>query len=72
MLAKRMYADRVESIPVDLKDLRAKIAASLLNEEPFEPIINVHDIFDDVDEKVRIEKITIAQKKLIVRLVPAS
>jgi hypothetical protein len=72
MLAKRMYAERVESVPVDLKDLRAKIAASLLNEESFEPIINVHDIFDDVDEKVRIEKITITQKKLTVRLVPVS
>ena len=72
MLAKRMYAERIESVPVDLKNLRAKIAASLLNEEPFEPIINVHDIFDDVDEKVRIEKITITQKKLTVRLVPVS
>jgi hypothetical protein len=52
--------------------LRAKIAASLLNDEPFEPILNVRDIFDDVDEKVRVEKITITQQKLILRLVPAS
>jgi hypothetical protein len=72
MLAKRMYAERVESAPVDLMDLRAKIAASLLNEEPFEPVLNVNDIFEDTDKKVRIEKITIAQKKLTIRLVPAS
>ena len=72
LLAKRMYTERVETVPVDLQDLRAKIAASLLNEEPFEPIINVNDIFDDVDKKVRIEKITITQKKLKVRLAPVS
>ncbi len=72
LLAKRMYAERVQSVPVDLNDLRTKIAASLLNEEPFEPILNVNDIFDDVDKKVRMEKITIAQKKLTIRLVPAS
>jgi len=72
LLAKRMYAERVGSVPVDLNDLRAKIAASLLNEEPFEPFLNVRDIFDDVDKKVRIEKITITQKKLTIRLVPVS
>ena len=72
LLAKRMYAERVETVPVDLQDLRAKIAASLLNEEPFEPILNVRDIFEDVNKKVRVEKITITQKKLTVRLVPVS
>ena len=72
MLAKRMYAERVETVPVDLNDLRTKIAASLLNGEPFEPILNVRDIFEDMDKKVRMEKITIAQKKLTIRLVPVS
>ncbi len=72
LLAKRMYAERVESVPVDLNDLRAKIAASLLNEEPFEPIFNIRNIFEDVDKKVRVEKITITQKKLTLRLVPVS
>ena len=72
LMAKRMYAERVDSVPVDLNDLRAKIAASLLIDEPFEPIFNIKDIFDDVDKKVRVEKITMAQKKLILRLVPAS
>ncbi len=72
LLAKRMYAERVQSVPVDLNDLRTKIAASLLNEEPFEPILNVNDIFEDMDKKVRMEKITIAQEKLTIRLVPVS
>ena len=72
LLAKRMYTERLATIPVDTENLRAKIAASLLNDEPFEPILNVRDIFDDVDKKVRIEKITITQKKLTIRMVPVS
>jgi hypothetical protein len=70
LMAKRMYTERLETVPVDTENLRAKIAASLLNDEPFEPIFDVRDIFDDVDKKVRIEKITITQKKLTARLVP--
>ena len=72
LLAKKMYTERIAGVPIDIEDLRTKIAASLLNEEPFEPIINIRDIFDDVDKKVRIEKITITQKKLTIRLVPVS
>lgn len=72
LLAKRMYAERLATIPVDTENLRAKIAASLLNGEPFEPVFNIKDIFDDVDKKVRVEKITITQEKLTIRLVPAS
>jgi hypothetical protein len=70
LMAKRMYTERLETVPVDTENLRAKIAASLLNDEPFEPVIDVRDIFDDVDKKVRIEQITITQKKLTARLVP--
>jgi hypothetical protein len=72
LMAKRMYTQRLATIPIDTENLRAKIAASLLNDEPFEPVINVRDIFDDVDKKVRIEKVTITQKKLTIRLVPVS
>ncbi len=72
LMAKRMYTERLATVPVDTGNLRAKIAASLLNDEPFEPIFNIRDIFDDVDKKVRVDKITITQKKLILRLVPAS
>jgi hypothetical protein len=72
LMAKRMYTERLATVHVDTENLRAKIAASLLNDEPFEPVINVRDIFEDVDKKVRIEKITITQKKLTIRLVPVS
>ena len=72
LMAKRMYTERLATVDVDTENLRARIAASLLIDEPFEPIINVRDIFDDVDKKVRIEKITITQKKLKIRLIPVS
>ena len=72
VMAKRMYTDRLETVHVDTENLRAKIAASLLIDEPFEPIFNIRDIFEDMDKKVRVEKITMAQKKLTLRLVPAS
>lgn len=72
LLAKRMYAERLATIPVDTENLRAKIAASLLNGEPFEPIFNIKDIFDNGDTELRVEKITITQEKLTIRLVPVS
>jgi hypothetical protein len=72
VMAKKMYADRIANFHVDTENLRARIAASLLNDESFEPVLNVGDIFDDVDQKVRVEKITITQKKLTLRLVPVS
>jgi hypothetical protein len=72
LMAKRMYNERLATVNVDTENLRARIAASLLIDEPFEPVFNIKDIFDDVDKKVRIEKINMAQKKLTLRLVPAS
>jgi transcriptional regulator of aromatic amino acid metabolism len=66
MTAKKMYAQRVAAIRIDREALRTKIAASLLNNEPFEPVFRIDD------KKVRIEKITIAEEKLLLRLVPAS
>jgi uncharacterized protein YpmS len=72
VMAKKMYADRLATVHVDTENLRARIAASLLNDESFDPVFNVRDIFDDVDQKVRVEKITITQQKLTLRLVPVS
>jgi hypothetical protein len=42
-MARRMFRERIESAPVDRQDIRTKIAASLFNEEPFEPIVKVED-----------------------------
>lgn len=65
MIAKKMYQHRLATVPIDIDDLRTKIAASLLNDEPFEPVFKVED------KKVRVEKITVTQGKLILHLVPA-
>jgi hypothetical protein len=65
-MAKKMYAERIGTVKVDTKSIEAQIAASLLNGESFEPVFEVDE------RKVRIEKITVEQEKLTVRLVPAS
>lgn len=65
MMAKRMYQNQLGTVRVDTEDARTKIAASLLNEEPFEPI------FKGEDKKVRLEEIAITKGKLTLRFVPA-
>jgi len=64
MIAKRMYQHRLATVAIDLEDLRTKIAGSLLNDEPFEAVFKVDD------KIVRLEKVTVTQGKLILRLVP--
>ena len=68
MMAKKMYAEQLAAMPVDIdtESWQAKITASLLDDKPFEPVFKVDD------RKVRIEKITIHEEKLIARMVPAS
>ncbi len=66
MMAKKMYMQRINALDVDTEAVQTKIAASLLNDEPFEPVFEIDD------KKVRIEKITVAKEKLLLRLVPAS
>lgn len=65
MMAKRMYRERIESAPVDTEDLRTKIAASLLNEEPFEPTVKVEDKW------VRLKGFDLTDGKLTARFIPA-
>jgi hypothetical protein len=65
MVGKKMYTEKLAGILVDTEALQAKIVGSLLNEEPFEPVFRVEN------SKVRIEKITIQQEKLIAHFVPA-
>jgi len=66
MMGKKMYAERLATMPVDTEALQTKIVASLLNEEAFKPVFSVED------NKVRVEKITVYKEKLTARLVPAS
>jgi hypothetical protein len=64
MVARRMYQERIDIGGIDTDDWRAKIAASLLVEEPFEPIFPVEDKW------VRVQSFDISQGKLIAQLVP--
>ena len=64
IVAKKMYRNRVSTTDVNTDDIGTKILASLLNNEPFEPVFPVKD------GKVRVEKITLEQEKLTLRLVP--
>ena len=66
IMAKKMYSQKVAALGVDTKALQTKILASLLNDEPFEPVFSIDE------KKVRIEKITIEKEKLLAHLVPAS
>jgi len=62
--ARKMYTQQLAESEVDTENILAKIAGSLLNDEPFEPIFEVEK------KEVRIEKISITQGKLTARLIP--
>jgi hypothetical protein len=64
VIGRRMYAERLAAKGIDTKDLRAQIAASLLNDEGFEPVIKIED------REVRVEEVVIGQEKMRIRLVP--
>lgn len=66
MMAKKMYTQRLTAIRIDTEALQTKIVASLLTDEPFEPVFKIED------KKVRIEKIAVTKEKLLLRFVPAS
>ena len=66
IVAKRMYRNRIAITDADTENIETKIAASLLNDEPFKPIFPVED------EKVRVTKVTLEQEKLTLHLVPVS
>ncbi len=64
LIARRMYLEQLATTDISAEDIRAQIAASLLDNEPFEPIFRIED------KKVRAGKITITQGKLTIRLIP--
>ncbi|HPC94470.1 MAG TPA: hypothetical protein PLU87_05975 [Sedimentisphaerales bacterium] len=65
MLAKKMYQERIETVPVDTDDIRAKIAASLLAGESFEPVFEVED------KRVRLKDFRLSKGTLQADLIPA-
>jgi len=64
MMARKMYAQRAASMQADARSFYGKIAASVLNDEPFDPVFEVDG------RKVRIEKIVVQKQKLTAHLVP--
>ena len=66
VIAQSSYRKKLEEKGIAANPLRAKIAASLLNNEPFEPVFKV----PGDGQKVRADKITITNGKLVIHLVP--
>ena len=62
--AKKMYAHRLATVPVDIYSLQTQIAASLLNNEPFNPVFKIDH------KRIRLSKINIENEKLTANLTP--
>ena len=67
LTAQKMYAEKLSEIADSNNyeyNLQSKIIASLLSEEPFEPVFEIEN------DKIRINKINIEQGKFTVFLIP--
>lgn len=64
VLAREICRRRFAEIGISAEDVQVQMAASLLDDTPFEPVFEVED------KKVRVEKITVEPKKLTIHLVP--
>jgi hypothetical protein len=70
IIARKMYADKLTAVKVDPCNLGARIATSLLNDKPFDPVFKVKGVLGSQERKVRVEKITLAPEKLTLHLIP--
>jgi len=66
VIAKKIYKQHSTTTNSDAENWHAQIAASLLNDQPFDPAFEIEG------KKVRPDKISITQEKLTIRLAPAS
>lgn len=64
IMAKKMYHEQIEAGNIDMSDWRTRIVASLLAEEPFEPVFPVEDKW------IRLQSVDIGRDKATVRFVP--
>ncbi len=67
LMAKKMHAEQVAAAPVDKEAWQTKIMASLLNEQPFEPVFRT---LIDKKFRVRLDKLAIKKGNLSFRLIP--
>lgn len=65
MMSRKMYQEQVSTGAIDMENLGAKIVASLLNGQPFEPVMEVDDKW------VRLKSFDITQGKLTAQFIPA-
>jgi len=65
MMGRKMYQQRIAEGMVDSDDWRTKIAASLFNDEPFEPVLLLEDKW------IRLERVDVRPGELFLRFVPA-
>lgn len=70
IIGSRMYRKQASGIEINPENWGVKLAASLLKNEPFEPVIDVKDIFAESEIKVRIQDISIEDEKMIFQLKP--
>lgn len=64
VMGRKMYRERLEAGDVDTEDWRTKIAASLFNDEPFEPILLIEDKW------VRLQSVDLREGEFVARFVP--
>ncbi|MEN6424902.1 MAG: hypothetical protein ABFE13_06045 [Phycisphaerales bacterium] len=64
-MGKKMYRERVAAGGVDPDDWRTKIAASLLNDEPLEPVLPLEDKW------IRLKGLDVIEGRLTAQFVPA-
>ena len=69
IIARAAYRKRLETKPIDEDDVGHKIAASLFNNQPFDPVFRVKDAYQE-KRKVRLKKATITKEQLLLRLAP--
>ena len=65
MMGRKMYREQINTGAVDMENLGTKIVASLLNGEPFDPVVEAEDKW------VRLKSLDIAPGRLTAQFVPA-
>ena len=70
IIAKKMYRQHLAEFGADFNDIRAEIAASLFNNQAFDPVFEIKNIVGTAQHKVRIKEVEVTKGKLQVRLEP--
>jgi len=68
--AQRIFLEKLSSGEININNIGARIAKSLLENEPFEPVFEIDDIFGDTSRKVRIDAVNLDEKKIKIAFTP--